>query len=184
MLRVIALVATVATAGILTGTASAHPPDINSVYSQPTYTQPIYTQPTYSQPTYTRPTYSQPTYSQPTYTQPTYSQPVYSQPSYSGVTYGTSTYNATPLYSKTYATPSYRAPRYTYSGYRQPSYGYRHVRNPYHTRPVNNYVRQSFGPYSRVPTTEGLNVGYAGGPTYGSDQNPVINGVSLNAAPN
>lgn len=105
----------------------------------------------------------------------------------------------TPRYQQTYA-PQYQqayapAPTYkaqpSYSGHRSGDYGRyygpigygQYARNPYYTRPVNNYVRQSFGPYSRIPSTEGLNVGYAGGPTYGSDSNPVINGVELNAAP-
>ncbi len=184
MLRVIAFVATLATTGIMAGAASAHPPDLHgSTYGTSIYGGGHTT-----------------SYVAPSYTGASYGASSYVAPSYTGASFGSTsyvsapTYNATPLYSTTYSTPSYTPPRrHSYSGYRAPSYGYRHrntgsyrgyYRNPYHNRPVNNFVRQSFGPYSRIPTTEGVNVGYAGGPTFGSDDMPVINGVRLNGAPN
>ena len=169
MFRVTALAATVAVAGSLAGTASAHPPDINDAYYGTTYTQP-YHGTTYTQPyTSTRPYYGTSSYSAPTYSAPTY----------------TTTYNAAPIYTKTYATPSY-----SYSGYSSPSYGYRHrgghgyygyVRNE-RRRPYDGHL--SYGPYSDVPTTEGFNVGYSGGPTFGNDHMPVINGVRVGNNPN
>jgi hypothetical protein len=109
----------------------------------------------------------------PSYATSSYTAPAYT-PSNVTPTYGTTTYNA-PSYG-------YRHRKARHSGYRNqfPSY----VRNPYANYPVSSYDHRSFGPYEDIPTTEGFNVGYAGGPTYGSDQNPVINGVSLNGPPN
>ncbi len=186
MFRVIALVAAVAAAGTLAGTASAHPPDLyDSSYSYGS---------TYTQPNYGGTSYGTTSYVAPSYSGSTYGTSAYVAPSYTGTSYGSTyvpTYNATPLYSKSYApTRSYSSPSYGYgrsAGYG--GYGYRGrtyvpTRNAYDTRPLPRDRHRSFGPISRVPTTEGLNVGYAGGPTYGTDQNPVINGVSLNGPPN
>jgi len=172
MFRVIALVATVAAAGTLAGTASAHPPDLYDSSYGTTYTQPYYGGTSYGTSSYVAPRYSGTSY---------------------GSTYVPS-YDATPIYSKSYA------PARRYSGYSNPGYSYRQgagyggysgyrgrtyvpTRNAYDTRPLPRDRHRSFGPISRVPTTEGLNVGYAGGPTFGTDQNPVINGVSLNGPP-
>ncbi len=227
MFRVIALMATVAAAGTLAGTASAHPPDLydSTRYSTgsygTTYTQPYYGGSTsYSTPSYVAPTYSAPTYSGSTYSAPAYSGTTYSAPSYSGTTYGASSYVApsysgTSSYGATYlpsfdatpsfnaTTPSYTAPLARSNGYSSPGFGYRQrysraygsyngynrqtyvpTRNAYDYRPLPRDRHRSFGPISSVPSTEGLNVGYAGGPTYGTDSNPVINGVSLNGPPN
>jgi len=141
MLRVIALVATIAAAGTLTGTASAHPPDLyGSIYDNAAYgggyATPAYRQHSYVQPRYRRPEYIKPTYGNPhAYVSPTYSATA-SAPAYSGHGYRAPIYDATPLYSKTYATPTYKPPTYKptrrgYSGYRMPSYGYRHKRGGY-----------------------------------------------------
>ena len=203
MLRVIAFAATVAAAGPLAGTASAHPPDINDVYYGSSgygssYIQPHYGGTSYTQPYYGGTTYTQPYYGSTTQTQPYYGTTTHTQPYY-GSTYGTSsyvspsytTYDATPVYTKTYT-----APRRSYSGYSSPSYGYRHrghygryghygyARDVSRTRPMPRDGHRSFGPYSDVPTTEGYNVGFAGGPTYGNDHMPVINGVRVGNNPN
>ncbi len=190
MLRVIALVAAVATAGTLAGTASAHPPDLydsTGSYGTTYATQPYYGGTTYGTSAYVAPSYTGTT-------------------SY-GSTYASPSYNATPIYSNSYTTPSYTtpsytAPSYTAPSYTRPSYGYGYgrnqansyhrgypgsiylpTRNAYSYRPLPRDRHRSFGPASSIPTTEGLNVGYAGGPTFGTDSKPVINGVSLNGAP-
>lgn len=111
-------------------------------------------------------------YSAPRYSAPTYSAPLYSAPSYS---------------APRYSAPSNRGYRhYGYgsnSGYAPSAYYYPPVTNPYYTRPRNPHTPRGLGPVSDIPTTEGFNIGYSGGPTFGTDQNPVINGVRLNAAP-
>lgn len=145
MLRAITLVATLAAAGTLAGTAGAHPPDLfdrsygfaphGGAYA-PSY-------PSYSAPTQGFAPYARPTYSQPVYRVPTqgyaYDAPAYTAPAYSGVGYSALAYDATPLYSKTFRTPYYPAPRQTYSGYGAPSYGYRHSRGGYQN--VYSYPR-------------------------------------------
>ncbi len=180
MFRIFAFAAAIGMAASA-GTASAHPPDLYD-YSYNSGRSVSYGT-----------TYSQPSYGT------TYGTSSYVSPSYSGVSYG-STYSSPSYATSSYTAPSYR-PTYTNrsysnSGYSAPSYGYRHrktgyrnqlnryVRNPYANYPVTPYGHRSFGPYEDIPTTEGFNVGYAGGPTYGTDQNPVINGVRLNGAPN
>ena len=183
MLRIFALVAAVGMAATA-GTAGAHPPDLYGSYGNDynsgyKYEVPVTTQPYYGG----------------SYGTSAYTSPSYVSPSYSGAAYGG--YTSAP----TYTTPSYVAPNYTtpqgygYSGYSAPGYGYRHrrasryhrgsygIRNPYANYPVSAYGHRGFGPLNKIPSTEGLNVGFAGGPTFGTDQNPVINGVRLNAAP-
>lgn len=190
MFRVIALVTMVAAAGTMAGTASAHPPDLydSTSYSTGSYGT-TYTQPYYGNTS----SYVAPT----TYSGSTYGTSAYVAPTYSGTSYGSTyvpSYNTAPSYSA----PSTRS----YTGYSSPGYGYRHKRSPsyrgyggygrqtyvptrnaYDYRPLPNDRHRSYGPVSAVPTTEGLNVGYAGGPTFGTDSNPIINGVSLNGAP-
>jgi len=178
MLRILSLLATVATAATLSGGANAHPPDIATPYGASSHARHSYA-PVYSQPT----THSQPR---------RYSRPAYVQPSY----------DAVPLYSRTYSTPRYRprvrrAPAYTspvydqptyttvpvssYAGYTNPGYGYRHRRG--HAQPrALRYVpphHPNLGGYSRTPMTESVSYGYSGGPTFGNDVDAVINGVRI-----
>lgn len=167
MFRIIALVAAMGATAFTAQNAGAHPPDINGSYHSGSFHGAhasrfgsgyrggyVNTVPTYSAPTYSAPRYSAPRYSAPTYNAPTYSGSSYSAP-----TYG---------YSSTYR------PRARYRAY---------VSNPYFDRPRNPYGHRSFGPYSQVPTTEGFNFGFSGGPTFGTDEMPVINGVRLRGAP-
>ena len=180
MFRVIALVATVAAAGTLAGTASAHPPDL---YDSTSYSTGSYGT-SYTQPYYGTTSYGTSPYVAPTYSGSTYGTSAYVAPSYSGTTYAPPSYNATPIYTAPPARSyGYGQKRYgSYRGYRGNTYV--PTRNAYDYRPLPRDRHRGYGPVSAVPTTEGLNVGYAGGPTFGTDMNPVINGVSLNGAPN
>ncbi len=151
MFRKMALMAVIGAAGFVSTQAQAHPPYASATSSGCYGCAAQSYAPRYQQTYAPAPTYSAPTYSAPVYSAPAYT----AQPAYRG------------YQSRAYG-------RY----YGPVGYG-QYARNPYYTRPVNNYVRKSYGPYSRIPSTEGLNVGYAGGPTYGTDSNPVINGVEL-----
>lgn len=199
MFRVFAFLASVVAAGTLAGTASAHPPELQgspyqsynaAPYSAPLYTGSSYAAPRYSAASYVAPTYSTAprysgSYSAPTYTSQTYTAPTYTAPSYPSPTYSAPSYSTAP----TYSAPAYQPSRLNYSGYRSPSYGHRYKRSHATYRPAPSYSygpvvysRPNFGPYSDRPDTEGLNYGYAGGPTYGNDSYAVINGVRVNSS--
>jgi len=119
--------------------------------------RPHHAQPSYSQPHYAPPQYTQPQHSQPQYTQPQYIQPQYTQPPVQ--------------YSQ--PQPQYRAPAPQQRGYGAPiAYG----QGP-------GYVPGRFPNPSSVPASEGLNVGYSGGPTIGRDRRRLVNGVEIFGPP-
>lgn len=167
MLRILTLLATVATALTLSGGANAHPPDLyDTAYGASAHAAPHRAGAHHGARVYARSAYdATPVYSK-IYTTPTYSAPTYHAP--------------------TYSAPAYRTvPVSSYAGYTSPGYGYRHRRAHVRPRSVHgDYMPlrpryRARSPHAYVPMTESVAYGYSGGPTFGDDVSAVINGVRV-----
>lgn len=172
MLRILTLLATVATALTLSGGANAHPPDLyDTAYGAPVHVAPhragahhgarVQARSAYdATPVYSK-IYTTPTYRAPTYRAPAYRAPVPYRPAYRTVPVG------------------------SYAGYTNPGYGYRHRRAHVRPRSVHgDYMPlrpryRARSPHAYVPMTESVAYGYSGGPTFGDDVSAVINGVRV-----